>query len=140
MVKLLGSDGKAARGVKIKLREETNLLTNGDFSAKNRKEAISKWKTSGKLSTKEHPAHKSVSLCLSGHLAQAVQRVKVKPGEKYRIEGWVKSSTSKKQASIGVRTLNYKLFYSFKTGYPFIYGINIQFYIFNNRPLFLWKL
>ncbi|MBE6387668.1 MAG: hypothetical protein E7045_06380 [Lentisphaerae bacterium] len=108
MVKLLGSDGKAARGVKIKLREETNLLPNGDFSAKNRKEAISKWKTSGKLSTKEHPAHKSVSLCLSGHLAQAVQRVKVKPGEKYRIEGWVKSSNPKKQASIGVRTLNYK--------------------------------
>ena len=84
------------------------MLPNGDFSAKNRKEAISKWKTSGKLSTKEHPAHKSVSLCLSGHLAQAVQRVKVKPGEKYRIEGWVKSSNPKKQASIGVRTLNYK--------------------------------
>jgi hypothetical protein len=108
MIKLIGSDGKAASGVKIILPEEQNLLPNGDFSQKNSKGDILKWKTSGKLSSKEHPEHKADSLLLVGHLAQAVQRFKVKPGEKYRIEGWVKSPSSKKQGSIGIRLLNYK--------------------------------
>ncbi|MBQ7394978.1 MAG: carbohydrate binding domain-containing protein [Lentisphaeria bacterium] len=108
MVKLIGADNKPAKGVKIFLAEEKNLLENGDFSRLDAKGKISGWNTNGKLNKKEFPAHKKSSLQLDGHLAQAARRFKVKPGEKYRIEGWIKSSDNKKKGNIGIRLLNYK--------------------------------
>ena len=108
MIKLHSPDRKPAQGIKIILPEEENLLTNGDFSKLDKENKIQQWKTNGRQTGEIRPAHKTVSLLLEGNLAQAVKRFKVKPGEKYRIEGWIKSGNSKKYGSIGVRHLNYK--------------------------------
>ncbi len=96
--RLTGAGGRPIPGLAVRLDDEPSLLANGTFSA-----GTDSWTTTGVTNAVDGVR----SLRIVGGCGQAVQKIRLAPGHRYRVAGFVRPATHRQVGVIGVRTLAY---------------------------------